>query len=63
WEKVRMKLKSWGEEIACNLVAACRLPVGRPLFDDSIPFADTWNRTGGHARFLCVERLAIKRNL
>ena len=21
-----------GEEIACNLVAACRLPLGRPLF-------------------------------
>jgi len=24
--------KSRGEEIACNLVAACRLPLGRPFF-------------------------------
>ena len=27
--------KSRGEEIACNLVAACRLPLGRPLYSQT----------------------------
>jgi len=29
--------KSRGEEIACNLVAACRLPLGRPLYNQTNP--------------------------
>ena len=29
--------KSRGEEIACNLVAACRLPLGRPLYSQTNP--------------------------